>query len=33
MQWMRAHADDDIDIGVPSLQVIDGDLLVSYSLD
>jgi hypothetical protein len=29
----RAHADHDIDIGVPSLQVIDGDLLFSYSLD
>jgi hypothetical protein len=29
----RAHADNDIDIGVPSLQVIDGDLLFSYSLD
>jgi hypothetical protein len=29
----RAHADNDIDIGVPSLQVIDGDLPFSYSLD
>jgi hypothetical protein len=29
----HAHADNDIDIGVPSLQVIDGDLLFSYSLD
>jgi hypothetical protein len=29
----RAHADNDIDFGVPSLQVIDGDLLFSYSLD
>jgi hypothetical protein len=29
----RAHANNDIDIGVPSLQMIDGDLLFSYSLD